>query len=199
MGLDIDMKFHQEVMEIVSYDTMMKLQPKQPHLRRRPQEAFPNTSQTLSLPDLDSKDFEEEWKIQRHRDACLLDKKFGKWQDQMISKGHNEWNMHDTMTCDHTDLCKKAKFLDPISPPLEYMKHCGVFDAKKTNEYDLCHFYQVGLSGHLLDFPLPHEPATHEQVSKFLLKARALGQPNLIVAHPWDSVTVFSVFCKNCT
>ena len=106
----------------------------------------------------------------------------------MISKGYNYWNMHDTITCDHTDPCKEAKFFDPISPPLEYIKHCGVSNAKKTNKYDLCHFYQVGLSGDLLDFPMPHEPATCEWVSKFLLKARSLGQPNLIVAHPWDSV-----------
>ena len=47
---------------------------------------------------------------------------------------------------------------------------------------------QVGLSGDLLYFPTPCEPATCEQVSKFLLMARSLGQPNLIVAHPWDSV-----------
>ena len=147
----------------------------------------PNTSQMLSLPDLDGKD--SKWKIQRCRNAHLLDEKSGKWQDHMISKGHNEWNMHDTMICDHADPCKEAKFPGPIGPPLEYMKHCGVFDAKKTNEYDLCCFYQVGLSGDLPDFPSPHKPATHEWVSKFLLKARSLGWPNLIVAHPWDSGT----------
>ena len=114
----------------------------------------PNTSQMLSLPNLDSKDLKEEWKIQWCRDACLLDEKFGKWQDQMISKGHNGWNMHDTMTCDHADPCKKDKFPDPISLPLEYMKHCGVFKAKKT-EYDLCCFYQVGLFGTSQIFPHP--------------------------------------------
>ena len=106
----------------------------------------------------------------------------------MISKDHNEWNTCDTMTCDHVDPCKEAKFPDPISLPLEYMKHCRVFDAKKTNEYDFCCFYQVGLSRDLLDFPLPHKPATHEWVSNFLLKARSLGWPNLIMAHPRDSV-----------
>ena len=107
----------------------------------------------------------------------------------MISEGHNEWHMHDTMTCGHTDPCKEAKFPDPLGLPLEYMKHCRVFDPKKTNEYDLCQFYQVGLSEDLLDFPSPCEPATCEQVKKFLLMARSLGLPNLIVAHPWDSVT----------
>ena len=37
----------------------------------------PNTSQMLSLPDLDSKDSEEEQKIQQCRDALFLEKKFG--------------------------------------------------------------------------------------------------------------------------
>ena len=121
----------------------------------------PNISQMLSLPDLDRKDLKEERKIQQCKDAHLLDEKFGKWWDQMISKGHNEWNMHDTMTCDHADPCKEAKFPDPIS-----------------NKYDLCQFYQVRLSGALPDFPSPHEPATHEWMHKFLLMARSLGWPN---------------------
>ena len=75
----------------------------------------PNTFQMLSLPDLDSKDLKEEWKTQRSKDACLLDEKLGKWWDQMISKGHNELHMHDTMTCDHADPCKEAKFPDLTS------------------------------------------------------------------------------------
>ena len=69
------------------------------------------------------------------------------------------------------------------------MMSCGVFKPKKTSEYDLCHFYQVGLSGDLPEFPLPHTSATREQVSSLLLKARVLGQPNLIVAHSQDVVT----------
>ena len=79
-----------------------------------------------------------------------------------MRKGHDEWHTCDTMTCDHVDPCKEAKFPDPIGPPLEYMKHCGVFNAKKTNKYDLCYIYQVGLSGDLPDFPSSHEPATRE-------------------------------------
>ena len=106
----------------------------------------------------------------------------------MISKGHDEWSMCDTMTCDHMEPCKEVKFPDPIGLSLKYMKYCGVFEPKKTNKYDLSHFYQVGLSRDLPNFLLPCEPATHEWVSKFLLNARSLGWPNLIVAHPWDSV-----------
>ena len=147
----------------------------------------PNSSQTLSLADLNSKDTEEEWKVQQCKVARLLDRNFGMWHDHMISEGHTEWNKHDTMICDHADSCKEAKFPDPTGPPLDYMKYCRVFKCKKTNEYDLCRFYQVGLSGDLPNLPSPHEPATHKLLSKFLLKARVLGHPNLVVAFTWDS------------
>ena len=68
------------------------------------------------------------------------------------------------------------------------MTSCGVFKPK-TCEYDLCCFYQVGLSGDLPEFPSPHAPATRKQVSSFLLKARALVWPNLIVVHSQDAAT----------
>ena len=97
-----------------------------------------NTSQMLSLPDLDSKDLEEE------------------------------------QTCDHADPCKKVKSSDQLGLLLDYMMSHGVFKPKKTSEYDLCRFCQVGLSGDLPEFPLPHAPATCEQVSSLLLKARVL-------------------------
>ena len=145
----------------------------------------PNSSQTLSLAYLDSKDTEEEWKLQQHKDAQLLDRNFSMWHDRMISEGHAEWNKCDTMICDHMDPCKEAKFPDPTSPPLDYMKHCGVFKSKKTNKYDLCHFYLRGPS----KLSLSHKPATCELLSKFLLKARVLGHPNLVVAFTWDSAT----------
>ena len=90
----------------------------------------------------------------------------------MISKGHAEWKKHDTMTCDHRDPCKELKYPDPAGPPLDYMKHRGVFKAKKTNE-----------------FPSAHKPATHKMLKDFLLKAGALGHPNLVVAFAWDSAT----------
>ena len=47
----------------------------------------------------------------------------------------------------------------------------------------------MGLSGDLPEFPSPNTPATHEQVNSFLLKARALGWPNLIMVHSQDTVT----------
>ena len=107
--------------------------------------------------------------------AHLLDTNFGRWWDQKISEGHLQWDEHDKKTYDHADPCKEAKCPDQLGPPLDYMTSHGIFKPKKTNEYDLCHFYQVGLSGDLPEFPSPHTPATHKQVSSFLLKARAWG------------------------
>ena len=151
----------------------------------------------LSLPELDSKDSEEEQKTKRRRDASLLDKDLSKWQDQKISEGHQQWDIHDKMTCDHTDPCKEAKSPDPIGPPLDYMMSRRIFKPKKTSEYALCHFYQVGRSQDLPEFPLPHAPATHEQVSSLLLTARALGWPNLIVVHSQDVVTAVCLLHLN--
>ena len=90
------------------------------------------------------------------------------------------------MTCDHGDPCKELRYPDPADPPLDYMKHCGVFKAKKSNKYNLCHFYCIELSGNLSTFPSPHKPAIHEMLEDFLLKASALGHPNLVVAFAWD-------------
>ena len=107
----------------------------------------------------------------------------------MIGEGHADWKKHDAMTCDHGDPCKELRHQDPTSPPLDYMKHRGVFKAKKSNEYDLCHFFCVELSEDLPTFPSPRKPATHEMLEDFLLKAQALGCSNLIVAFVQDSAT----------
>ena len=68
-----------------------------------------------------------------------------------------------------------------------------VFKVKQTNEYDLCHFYQVGGSGDLPPFPSLHGPATHEKLSDFFHKARAEGRCNLIVMHTSNFVTAVSL------
>ena len=89
----------------------------------------------------------------------------------MIGKGQTGWAKCDAMTSDHRDPCKELRHPDPTSPPLDYMKHCGDFKAKKSNDYNLCHFYHIELSGDLPTFPSPHEPATREMLEDFLLKA----------------------------
>ena len=148
-----------------------------------------NSSRLPSLPDTNNKDSEEEQKCQQRKDTHLLDKNFGMWCDRMISEGRADWKKHDTMTCNHGDPCKELRYPDPTGPPLDYMKHHRVFKVKKTNEYNLCHFYCIDLFGDLPTFPSPCKPATHEMLEDFLLKARALGHPNLVVAFAWDFAT----------
>ena len=140
-------------------------------------------------PDANDKDFEEEWKCQCCKDAWLLDKNYGAWCAHIIGKGHADWEKHDALSCDHGDPCKELRHPDPASPPLDYMKHHGIFKAKKSNKYNLCHFYCIELSGDLPTFSSPCEPAIHKMLEDFLLKAQALGHPNLIVAFAWDSAT----------
>ena len=129
------------------------------------------------------------FRVRHHKDAHLLDKNFSEWHDHMICKGHKDWDTCDKMLCNHMDPCKEGKSPDPVGPSLEYMKYSSIFDPKKTNKYDLCCCYEVGLLWDLPTFPSPCEPATREQVRKFLLKARALVHPNLIKAHVQDSGT----------
>ena len=112
----------------------------------------------------------EKQKCQCHKDAWLLDKSFSIWHACMIGEGCTDWEKHDAMTCDHRDPCKELTQLDPAGSPLDYMKHRGVFKAKKSNEYDLCHFYHIELPGDLPTFPSPHEPATRKMLEDFLLK-----------------------------
>ena len=94
------------------------------------------------------------------------------------------------MTCDHVEPNKEAKCPDPLGAPLDYVESCEVFKPIKTREYNLCCFYQVGLSEDFPEFPTPNRPATNDRICSFLEKARELSQPNLIVAHSQDTVTV---------
>ena len=118
-----------------------------------------------------------------------LDKHFGAWCDHMLSEGHTGWKEHNEMQCEHGELSKEPQNRDPAGPPLDYMKQCGVFKAKKTNEYDLCRFYHMELSGNLPPFPSPHEPATRVMLEDLLRAARALGCPNLLMAFTRDLAT----------
>ena len=113
-----------------------------------------NTSQTLSLPDLDSKDSKEEWKAKWCQDACLLDAILASGGTKRLVRATCN-GMSMTKTYDHADPCKEAKCPDQLGPPLDYMTSCGVFKPKKASEYDLCHFYQVGSLGTYQSFPNP--------------------------------------------
>ena len=148
----------------------------------------PKSLHPPSQPD-NNKESEEEQKYQHCKEGWFLDKNFGACHAHTIGEGRAGWEKHDAMTCDHGDPYKELRHPDPAGPPLDFMKHHRVLKAKKSNKYDHCHFYHIELSRDLPTFPSPSEPATCEMLEDFLLKARALGHPNLIVAFAWDSST----------
>ena len=141
-------------------------------------------------PDADSKVTQAEQKCQWHKDAQHLDKHFGAWCDCMLSEGCAGWKECDEMHCEHGEPHKELQNQDPTSPPLNYMKQCRVFKAKKTNVYDLCHFYCMELSGDLPPFPSPCKPATCKMLEELLREAWALEHPNLLMAFTRDLAMV---------
>ena len=122
-----------------------------------------------------------------------MDVGFGTWWDQKIKDSLEQWSKWDTMTCDYADPAKKAKSLDPLGTPIDYMENCGIFKMMKTSKFDLCHFYQVGESGDFQKFPKPHEPATSDHVCSLLENAHKKGCPNLVVVLSQDAVTAVAL------
>ena len=82
---------------------------------------------------------------------------------------------------------------DPVGPPLDYMREHQVFDGIRSDIYDLCRFYILGMTGDPPEFPTPWEPTTRGQIRDLLKLARAIGQPYLILEHSTDSVTAVSL------
>ena len=102
--------------------------------------------------------------------------------------------MRDTMIC---DLPKHRKVQpnhpDPVGPPLDYMCEHQVFDGIRSDIYDLCWFYTLGMMGDPPEFPTPREPTTCGQIRDLLKSAHAIGRPYLILVHSMDSVTAVSL------
>ena len=93
------------------------------------------------------------------------------------------------MICDLPEHGKaQPNHPDPVGLPLEYMCDCQVFEGVRSDIYDLCQFYTLGMTGDPPEFPTPREPATRGQVRDLLKSARAIGWPYLILAHSTDSV-----------
>ena len=82
---------------------------------------------------------------------------------------------------------------DLVGPPLEYMCNCQVFKGVRSDIYNLCQFYILGMTGDPPKFPAPQEPATRKQIRDLLKSAHAIGQPYLILVHSADSVTAMSL------
>ena len=98
------------------------------------------------------------------------------------------------MICDLLEYGKaKPNHPDPVGPPLEYMHDRKVFEGVRSDIYNLCWFYVLGMTGDPPEFPTPREPLTHGQVCDLPKSAHAIGWPYLILAHSTDSVTAVSL------
>ena len=93
-------------------------------------EADTDTSQTSLLPEIQSTDTEEEQRMSHQAFVHLMDEGFGTWWDQKIKDGLEQWSKQDVMICDHANPLKKAKSLDPLGAPIDYMESCGIFKPK---------------------------------------------------------------------
>ena len=153
--------------------------------KARPSRKTAETDPNTTLSEFDSKDSEEEQKISHHMDAD-----FGTWRDKKISQGLKQWDERDKMTCDDTEPGKEVKCSDPLGALLDYMESHGVFESIEMSDYNMCCFYKVGLSGDFPEFPTPCEPATTDHMHGFLEKSEEFLQPNLLVVHSQDMVTV---------
>ena len=93
--------------------------------------------------------------------AWQLDTNFNAWWRKKIAKGVEGWAMRDTMIC---NLLKHGKAQsnhpDLVGLPLDYMCECQVFDGIRSDIYNLCRFYILGMMGDPPEFPTPREPAT---------------------------------------
>ena len=126
--------------------------------------------------------------------ARQLHTNFDAWQCKKIAKGIAGWATRDTMICDLPKLGKaQPNHPDPVGPPLDYMGKHQVFDSIRSDIYDLCWFYILGMTGDPSELPTPQEPATCEQIRDLLKLACAIGRPYMILVHSADSVTAVSM------
>ena len=131
---------------------------------------------------------------QAQQRAQQLDTNFNAWQHTKIAKGSAGWAMRDTMICDLPEHRKvQPNHPDLVGPPLDYMGEHQVFDSIRSDIYDLCRFYILGMTGDPPELPTPWEPETHRQIRDLLKLAHAIGQPYMILAHSADSVTAISM------
>ena len=126
--------------------------------------------------------------------AWQLDTNFDAWQCKKIAKGVEGWAMRDTMICNLPEHRKvQPNHPDPVGPPLDYMCKCQVFNGIRSDIYDLCRFYILGMTGDPPEFPTPQEPTPCGQIRDVLKLAHAIGWPYLILAYSADSVTAISM------
>ena len=76
-----------------------EVEAKKAHPSRKTVETDSNTT----LPELDSKDSEKEWKTNCHSIAHCMDAYFDAWRNKKISQGLKQWDEWDKMTCDQAE------------------------------------------------------------------------------------------------
>ena len=119
---------------------------------------------------------------------------FDAWYRDKITNKVVSWAMRDTMICDLPEHSKtQPNHPDPVGPPLGYMVKCKVFDCTRSDLYDLCHSYALGMTDNPPDIPPPWEPVTCSQVKDLLKSARLIGHPYMILVHSTDSMTTVSM------
>ena len=119
---------------------------------------------------------------------------FEAWHHNKITKGIAGWAARDTMICDLPEHGKmQLNYPNLVGSPLDYMEECQVFNSIRSDIYNLCRFYTLGMTGDPPEFPMPQESATHGQVQNLLKSACSIGQPYLILAHSADLVTAISM------
>ena len=126
--------------------------------------------------------------------AQQLDTNFDAWWFKKLAKGIAGWTMRNTMICNLPEHGKaQPNHPDPVGPPLDYMRKCQIFYGIRSDIYDLCWFYILGMMGDPPEFPAPQEPATRVQIRDLLKLARAISWPYLILAHSTDLVMAVSL------
>ena len=126
--------------------------------------------------------------------AQQLDTNFDAWWCKKIAKGIVGWATRDTIICDLPEHRKvQPNHPDPVGLPLDYMGECQVFDGIRSDIYNLCRFYILGMTGDPPEFPAPREPATHGQIRDLLKLAHAIGRPYMILVHSTDSMMAVSM------
>ena len=164
-----------------------KWHPKSPKEDSPPKESSESSSE--EEPPIDKALHDDPRQKAQQLDTC-----FDAWHRKKIAKGIVGWTTRDTMICDLPEHGKmQPNHPDPVGPPLDYMGECQVFDGIRSDIYDLCRFYALGMTGDPPKFPTPWEPVTHGQIRDLLKSAHSIGQPYLILAHSADSVTAVSM------
>ena len=170
-----------------------------PPMRQKQCQPSPKEETSSHESEVSSSSEEEQPTNEALCDKCRqrarhMDTNFNAWRSKKITKGLPGWATRDTMICDLPEHRKaQLNHIDPVGPPLEYMRDHQVFEGIRSDLYDLCRFHTLGMMGDPPEFPAPWEPTTCGQIQDLLKSARTICWPYFILAHSVDSVTAVSL------